>query len=292
MKILAAVVRELRPRQYTKNLLVFAGALFAGRLGEPGIFGRAALAFVAFSACASAVYVLNDILDAPKDRLHPVKRFRPIAAGELSLPVAWCLLGVLLVFGGGLGRWLDGRLVWVLGIYFVMNVAYSFWLKHIAIIDVMVIALGFVLRALAGVMVIDVEVTSWFVVCVFMLALFLALAKRRGELKRLEASGDTENGRRVLASYSVPLLNALLVTVLASSLTSYVLFAMQSAGEMFFAGLPEMLLTVPLVVYGLFRYLLLMDRQGAGERPEEVLLRDQPILFTCIFYAVLVFLIR
>lgn len=284
-----AIIKEIRVKQYTKNLLVFAGALFAGDLTELLIFIHVFIAFIAFCAIASSVYVLNDIMDVEKDRQHPVKRFRPIASGAIPMPMAYTVLTVLLILAFALAFAVNYGVMAILALYFVMNVAYSMRLKHIVIIDVMIIALGFVLRAIAGVAAIATPVTTWFIVCIFMLSLFLALAKRRAELMLLQG---TERKRKVLEEYSLPMLDALIVAVLAVSITSYALFSMQNAnGQMFLPGLPDMMLTIPLVVYGMFRYIYLISK-GQGEKPEDILLHDTPILVTCVLYTVVVFLIR
>lgn len=287
--MLQAIIKEIRVKQYTKNLLVFAGALFAGDLTQPAIFLHVLLAFFAFCAIASTVYVLNDIMDVEKDRQHPTKRFRPIASGAIPMPMAHMMLVILLVLAFALAYAVNWALMAILALYFVMNIAYSMRLKHIVILDVMIIAIGFVLRAIAGVAAIGTPATTWFIVCIFMLSLFLALAKRRAELNLLQG---TEKKRKVLEEYSLPMLDALIVAVLAISITSYALFSMQTAeGQMFLPGLPDMMLTIPLVVYGMFRYIYLISK-GQGEKPEDILLHDTPILLTCVLYTAFVFLIR
>ena len=292
--MLKAIFKEIRIKQYTKNILVFAAALFAGNLTNIAVLEKIIIAFFAFCCVASAVYILNDIMDVEKDRQHPIKCFRPIAAGLIPLPMAWLLLLTFLIFALWLSRIVNLSLVGVIIFYFIMNVAYSLYLKHVVILDVMIIAIGFVLRAIAGVLASGTIVTTWFVVCIFMLSLFLALAKRRGELVRLNHTREKNKGRKVLKFYSEPMLNALLIAVLAISITSYTFFAMQGEreGTTLLAGLPSMMLTIPFVVYGMFRYVYLIDQYEQGEKPEDILIHDKPILWTCILFSFLVFIIR
>ena len=183
MNLLLSFIKEMRPKQYTKNIFVFVAPLFAGKLLQLDITSQAILAFIAFSCTASVVYIINDIVDRDKDRQHPTKCHRPIASGVLSIPSA--LLGslILLCIAGYISYQLNTKLGGILIGYLIMNLAYSFKLKHIVIIDVLTIAIGFVLRAFAGVVATGVGATSWFILCIFMLSMYLALAKRRGELE-------------------------------------------------------------------------------------------------------------
>lgn len=280
------ILQEIRVKQYTKNVLVYAAPLFSGTLLVPDMLYRSTMAFVSFCLIASAVYILNDIMDREKDRQHPTKCHRPIASGKLSLPLAVGIFCALLLLGGGLSWIIRPGLTALLLSYFVMNIAYSVYLKHIVLIDVMIIAAGFVMRAFAGTIAIGVGASSWFVVCVFMLSMFLALAKRHSEMVLL--SEHPRRQRRVLQDYSLELVNQLLTVVTAVTVTSYSLFAIQAND----VAEPFMLVTVPLVVYGIFRYLYLINIKGLGGKPEEVLLKDKGILCTCLIFFICIMVIR
>lgn len=270
---LRAALVSLRPRQWTKNLLLFAGIIFAAKLGDVSRWGDALAAFGAYCAASSASYLVNDVRDAPHDRVHPTKRARPIARGELSPRVAE-VLAVLLLFAAIL-------LVAPLGLssilclcaFFALQVAYTLKLKHVVLLDVMAIAGLFVIRAAAGAAAVDVRISPWLLLCTALLALFLALAKRRGELVLVGA--EATPGRPVLEGYSLALVDQLVSVVAASTVISYCLYTFTARGS------KAMMVTIPFVVFGVFRYLLLMHRQDLGEEPEEVLLRDVPIL-VCI----------
>jgi 4-hydroxybenzoate polyprenyltransferase len=260
----------LRPRQWTKNLLLFAGIIFAAKLGDLSRWGEAVAAFAAYCAASSASYLVNDVRDAPHDRLHPVKRARPIARGELS-PRAAEVLAALLTFGAVL-------LVAPLGIasilflctFFALQAAYTLVLKHIVLLDVMTIGGLFVVRAAAGAAAVEVRISPWLLLCTALLALFLALAKRRGELVLVGA--EATPGRPVLEGYSLALVDQLVSIVAACTVISYSLYTFTARDS------KAMMVTIPFVVFGVFRYLLLVHRQDLGEEPEEVLLRDVPIL--------------
>jgi 4-hydroxybenzoate polyprenyltransferase len=263
----------LRPRQWTKNLLLFAGIIFAARIGDLSSWVEATTAFVAYCAASSASYLVNDVRDAPHDRLHPVKRARPIARGELSPRLAE-LLAALLIFGAVL-------LVAPLGLasilflctFFALQAAYTLTLKHVVLLDVMTIGGLFVVRAAAGAAAVEVRISPWLLLCTALLALFLALAKRRGELVLVGA--EATPGRPVLEGYSLALVDQLVTIVAASTVISYCLYTFTARDS------KAMMVTIPFVVFGVFRYLLLMHRRDLGEEPEEVLLRDPPILL-CI----------
>jgi 4-hydroxybenzoate polyprenyltransferase len=263
----------LRPRQWTKNLLLFAGIIFAAKLGDLSRWGEALAAFAAYCAASSASYLVNDVRDAPHDRLHPVKRSRPIARGELS-PRTAEVLAALLIFGAVL-------LVAPLGIasilflctFFALQAAYTLLLKHVVLLDVMTIGGLFVVRAAAGAAAVEVRISPWLLLCTALLALFLALAKRRGELVLVGA--EATPGRPVLEGYSLALVDQLVTVVAASTVISYCLYTFTARDS------KAMMVTIPFVVFGVFRYLLLMHRRDLGEEPEEVLLRDLPII-VCI----------
>jgi 4-hydroxybenzoate polyprenyltransferase len=269
----AAVLVSLRPRQWTKNLLLFAGIIFAAKLGDASRWAEAFAAFAAYCAASSASYVVNDVRDAPHDRLHPVKRSRPIARGELSPRAAVVLAALLLLVAFALVIPLGVASVLFLCAFFALQAAYTLSLKHVVLLDVMTIGGLFVIRAAAGAAAVDVRISPWLLLCTALLALFLALAKRRGELVLVGA--EATPGRPVLEGYSLALVDQLVTIVAASTVISYCLYTFTARDS------KAMMVTIPFVVFGVFRYLLLMHRRDLGEEPEEVLLRDVPILL-CI----------
>jgi 4-hydroxybenzoate polyprenyltransferase len=268
----------LRPRQWTKNLLLFAGIIFAAKLGDLARWVEAFAAFAAYCAASSASYLLNDVRDAPHDRLHPVKRARPIARGELSPRPAVLLAVLLVVVAFALVAPLGVASVLFLCAFFALQAAYTLSLKHVVLLDVMAIAGLFVVRAAAGAAAVDVRISPWLLLCTALLALFLALAKRRGELVLVGA--EATPGRPVLEGYSLALVDQLITVVAASTVISYCLYTFTARDS------KAMMVTIPFVVFGVFRYLLLMHRRDLGEEPEEVLLRDLPILLCIAAWAV------
>lgn len=275
---LVSVLRQLRPKQWTKNAIVFAGLVFAKRLGDPQAVTLAVAAFVIFCLLSSVVYVINDILDVEADRRHPKKRFRPLAAGEITMTQAWVLVALLLLTLPA-AFLLDPIFGVVALLYFLNNVAYSARLKHIVILDVFIIAAGFVLRAIAGAVVIHVNISPWFLLCTSLAALFLALSKRRHELLLL--SEEAGSHRRILDEYSTPLLDSMIAVVTSTTVMAYSLYT-------FFAeNLPRnhaMMLTVPFVLYAVFRYLYLVYKREEGGSPDEALLRDAPLLIGILLW--------
>jgi 4-hydroxybenzoate polyprenyltransferase len=265
-----AALVALRPRQWTKNLLLFAGIVFAAKLGDGWRWLDALAAFAAYCAASSAAYLVNDVRDAPHDRVHPVKRARPIARGELSPRAAYALAAWLAVLGVGLIVPLGAVSVGFLAGFVALQAAYTLSLKHVVLIDVMAISGLFVVRAAAGAAAVHVRISPWLLLCTALLALFLALAKRRGELVLVGA--EATPGRPVLEGYSLALVDQLVAVVAACTVISYSLYTFTARDS------KAMMVTIPFVVFGVFRYLLLVHRQDLGEEPEEVLLRDVPIL--------------
>ena len=272
-----AAFASLRPRQWSKNLLLFAGIVFAAKLGDVVRWGEAAAIFVAYCAASSAAYLVNDLRDASDDRQHPVKRYRPIARGELGADRALVLAAVLaasaLAIAAALGF---ASLLFLLG-FVSLQLAYSLGLKRIVLVDVVVIAGLFVVRAAAGAAAVDVRISGWLLLCTALLALFLGLAKRRGELVLVEA--DRTPGRESLGGYSLPLVDWLLRVVATATVLAYAAYALDAHSAW-------MLLTVPFVVAGLARYLFLVHRHDVGEEPEHVLLGDRVILGAVAGWAV------
>jgi 4-hydroxybenzoate polyprenyltransferase len=272
-----AALAALRPRQWTKNLLLFAGLVFAAKLGDVTRWLDACLAFAVYCAASSAAYLANDVRDAPHDREHPVKRLRPVASGELPTRTALVLAGALVVIAFGGAAVLGWGSVGFLAAFLVLQAAYTGGLKHLVLIDVLSISGLFVLRAAAGAEAVDVRISPWLLICTGLLALFLALAKRRAELVLVGA--DETPGRPVLEGYSLALVDQLVTVVAASTVIAYSLYTFTARDS------KAMMATVPFVVYGVFRYLLLLHRRHLGEEPENVLLTDVPLLLTIAGWA-------
>jgi 4-hydroxybenzoate polyprenyltransferase len=272
-----AALTALRPRQWSKNLLLFAGLIFAAKIGDATRWGEAVAAFAAYCAASSASYLANDVRDAADDREHPTKRLRPVASGELparpALSLAVVLAAAALATAALLGPWSAAFMVGFLG----LQAAYTGGLKRIVLIDVLAIAGVFVLRAAAGAQAVDVRISPWLLICTGLLALFLALGKRRAELVLVGAEGTP--GRAVLQGYSLALVDQLVTVVAASTVIAYSLYTFTARES------NAMMVTVPFVVYGVFRYLLLLHRHGLGEEPENVLLTDVPLLLTIAAWA-------
>ncbi|MHB8419266.1 MAG: decaprenyl-phosphate phosphoribosyltransferase [Myxococcales bacterium] len=274
-RLAAGLARSVRPRQWIKNGALLAPLIFSRRGGLSSSVGRAVLATALFCALASAVYLFNDLLDRERDRLHPEKKHRPIAAGEL--PAGWAAGASAVLAAGGLGGALALSLPFggAAAAYLVLQLGYSLLLKHLVLIDVFALAAGFVLRVVAGALAIAVPISNWLYLCTLLLALFLALAKRRAELEALE--DDAAGHRRSLALYSLPLLDQLLGIVSACTIVTYSLYTLAPDTVQKF-GTDALKFTVPCVIFGLFRYLFLVHRHGAGGSPERVLLSDVPLL--------------
>jgi 4-hydroxybenzoate polyprenyltransferase len=273
-----AALVALRPRQWTKNLLLFAGIIFAAKLGDGWRWLDAVAAFVGYCAASSAAYLVNDVRDAPHDRAHPVKRLRPVARGELSPRTAFGLAAALLFVAVALVTPLGPVSFAFLGAFALLQAAYTLRLKHEVLIDVMAIAGLFVLRAAAGAAGVHVRISPWLLLCTALLALFLALAKRRGELVLVGA--EATPGRPVLEGYSLELVDQLVGIVAACTVIAYSLYTFTARDS------KALMVTIPFVIFGVFRYLLLIHRRDLGEEPEEVLLRDVPILLCIAAWAV------
>jgi 4-hydroxybenzoate polyprenyltransferase len=275
-----AFALALRPRQWVKNVFVLAALVFAGRLDDPSAVGRALEAFAVFCALSSAVYLVNDVRDREADRLHPVKRRRPIAAGEVSPGVAG---GAAIVLAGAAllaAFWLSRGLFGAALAYFVLNVGYSFGLKRVVILDVMMVATGFLLRAWAGALVLGVAISHWLVLCTGLLALFLGFVKRRQEIAALDGDDRT---RPILREYSLPFLDQMISIVTGATVVAYSLYAFSpEVAEKL--GTRHLGLTIPFVVFGIFRYLYLVHQRGEGENPTAVLLRDGPLIVDVLLW--------
>jgi 4-hydroxybenzoate polyprenyltransferase len=277
-----ALWRALRPSHWIKNVFVFAALVFAQELGSPEAIARSVGAFVVFCMLSSAVYLLNDILDRESDRAHPVKRARPIASGQVSVATAGTV-SVLLAVAGLVGSVLLGPgFASVAGTYIVMNIAYSVRLKRVVILDVMLVAAGFLLRAWGGAVVLGVAMSHWLVLCTGLIALFLGFVKRRQEIAGAAPSATT---RPILREYSLPFLDQMIAIVTSSTLLAYALyvFSGEVADKL---GTRYMGLTLPFVLFGIFRYLYLVHQRGQGESPTDVVVRDGPLVVTFLLWGV------
>lgn len=275
--------KQLRPRQWAKNFLVFAALLFSFQLSNIDAVFLSIFGFITFSFTASSIYIVNDYKDIEADRNHPLKKNRPMASGLLKPSLAICL-GIVLLGVSFFSSFLINKLfLLVLVVYFITNVLYSLYLKHVVIIDIMMIAFGFVLRAIGGAIIIDVPLTPWFLLCAMLLSLFLAIGKRRHELT---LALDNENShRKVLDHYSLPFLDQLTSIVTSATIVSYAVFTF-TAGESI-----HLMWTIPFVIYGIFRYLYLIHVKQQGGAPEKVLFEDRHILVTVILYVISVVVI-
>jgi len=279
---LQTVVGLLRCRQWIKNGFVFAGMLFGGRFGSLDSWVRVTTTFVLFSLVASATYINNDLTDCEADRRHPMKRLRPIASGEVSPSTARVVQLLLLVVGITGAALLDRRVLVVVAAYFALNLAYSAFLKHQVVIDVMVIAVGFVMRVLAGCYAVRVEPSVWILLCTFLLALYLGFGKRRHELLLVDAG--MVGHREVLGQYSIKMLDQMIVVVSALTVTSYIMFTVWP-DTVSRHGTTNLVYTVPFVLYGLFRYDFLIYQAEDSGNPTDAMLTDRPLLMTLIAWA-------
>jgi len=270
-----SLVRSLRPEQWTKNLIVFAALLFGQKLLNPEAVARAAAAFAIFCVLSGVVYLVNDLFDQDADRQHPTKRFRPIASGALSRPAATAWAGALAALAMGAALWLGPGFARVAAAYLFLFVLYSRWLKHIVILDVLSIAIGFVFRTDAGAEAIGVPVSDWLLVCTVLLALFLGLAKRRHELTLL--AGSASGHRRILDEYNPYLLDQMIGVVTASTLMAYIIYCTRPETIERFST-RNLVLTIPFPIYGILRYLYLVHRRDGGGNPSELLITDRPLL--------------
>ena len=283
--MLKALLKTMRPRQWvTKNIFIFAALVFDKQLLVVDSFLRTLAGFALFCLISSSVYIFNDIADVEADRQHPEKKNRPIASGKLPIPVAWAAGILLAVITLAAGFLLAPSFGYVIGLYFVLIMVYSKWLKHIAILDVLIISAGFVLRVGAGVTLIHVERFSpWLYVVMTLLSLFLGFGKRRAELALLEQGAGSH--RKVLDGYTLPLLDQYIMIVSGTTIVAYSLYTFSAPNV---PANHSMMLTIPFVVYAIFRYLYLIEVKHAGGAPEEILLSDRPFQITMLLWAAVV----
>jgi 4-hydroxybenzoate polyprenyltransferase len=286
LKKLSALFRLIRPKQWVKNLFVFSALVFSKHLFDFDYLSLSLLAFAAFSFSASFIYIVNDIADRERDKLHPKKRKRPIASGEITptegMIVAVILLGLVIAIVSVL----DPRFIICLAAYLVMNLAYSFYLKELVLIDVFVIAIGFMLRVIGGALVLDVERSSWLILTTMFFSLFLAIAKRRGELVTIAAAGEGPKveTRKVLEHYNVDFAEQMTTICAAGFVFCYALYTVSERTVMLF-GTDNLVLTTPFVLYGVFRYLYLLHLKNLGESPTDIVLSDIPMIVNFVAYA-------
>lgn len=287
--MLTALIKTMRPRQWPKNAFVLAAVVFDHQLSPNNTnpLFRSLIGVLLFCFLSSAVYIINDIKDVESDRKHPVKCKRPIAAGTLPVPTAITAMVVILLFTFPAAYLLSPGFFIVAATYFVINLGYSLWLKHVPLVDVLILASGFVLRVAAGVTLIHVERFSpWLYICMTLLALYIGFGKRRAELITME--NDAMSTRRVLEGYNIPLLDQLITIVSSSTILAYSLYTFSAP------NLPTnhtMMLSIPFVLYGIFRYLYLIQVKQEGGAPEELLLADRPLQVTVLLWGLTVFLI-
>jgi len=283
--MIATIISALRVYQWPKNLVVFGALVFAEELSDPRQAAKSIIAFAVFCAASSAIYILNDIFDVEKDRMHPDKRSRPIASGALSMPVAAAMVVLLAVGALATSFALHSMLAYAVIAFLALNLLYTLVLKNVMILDVLAIAISFVLRGVAGALVLDVKFSNWLVVCTMFLALFLALGKRRREIGVLEK--EAIHHREVLGQYTVPYLDALMIVLAGTTLLTYTIYTC-SPEVVQRLGTDKLYLTLPYVVYGLFRYLYLVHHKSGGGDPSRTLVRDVPLLAAVLLWGLTV----
>ncbi|MFH1190119.1 MAG: decaprenyl-phosphate phosphoribosyltransferase [Candidatus Omnitrophota bacterium] len=290
MKTLRNILASMRPEQWTKNLVIFAGLFFAKRMDDPVTVLSLAQIFLIFCLLSSASYIFNDIIDRKEDAHHPDKRRRPIPRGDLRPGIALSASFALACAGVVWAAFLSSGLLAIVIVFLALHIVYDLYLKHISIIDVFAIALAFILRLLAGVSMSGIEslISSWILLCTFLLALFLALCKRRSEMALLQDM--SKHHRKSLEGYSVEFLDQLITIVAGCSILSYSLYAL-SAETIAKHGTDKLIFTIPFVAYGIFRYLYLVNLKKGGSNPERILLKDIPFLINIVGYVVAVYLI-
>jgi len=287
MKILA-IIKSLRVQQWIKNFFVFAPLIFSQNVFNLPLLIKTVLAFVLFCILSGAAYLLNDIQDLEEDKLHPKKSKRPLASGKLEKKHAFFASLLLVLLGLTGAYFLNINFFIVLLVYFILQIAYSNWLKHVVIIDVFLIATGYFLRVIAGGLAISVQISPWLFICSILIALFLALSKRRHELVLLAKNAEIH--RPILKEYTPQLLDQMIAVVTASTVVSYCLYTVSSETVEKF-GTMNLLFTVPFVLYGIFRYLYLVHQKDEGGSPEALIIKDKPLLVDLFLWIVTAMLI-
>ncbi|OGF44447.1 MAG: phosphoribose diphosphate--decaprenyl-phosphate phosphoribosyltransferase [Candidatus Firestonebacteria bacterium RIFOXYC2_FULL_39_67] len=287
-KIVKYIFLSLRPKQWTKNFLIFAALIFSQKLNNYYSVIETLIGFLIFCIVSGSIYTLNDIIDRDKDKLHPKKAKRPIASGKLPISYAilsflfFATLGIVSAFN------LETNFGWVIVIYIALQILYTFNLKNVVILDIFIIAIGFVLRVVAGAEIIAVDVSSWLLVCTLFLSLFLALGKRRFELIKLDKKATSH--RSSLKEYNVSLLDQMITVVTSATVVAYAIYTLSPETKSHF-NTEHLIYTLPFVLYGVFRYLYLIYQKETGGNPEEILVTDIPLIIDILLYGVTVWYI-
>jgi 4-hydroxybenzoate polyprenyltransferase len=268
----------LRVKQWIKNPLIYIALIFTNNLFNPSLFLKVTVGFFLLSFAASAIYIVNDIKDAKEDRHHPEKKNRPIASGDITPSFAWVICAILAVFALAGAFIIDRGFFFVILTYMVMNLLYTYKLKQVVILDIFIVAAGYVLRAIAGAVIINVAISPWLLICTSLLALFVIMAKRRYEMTMLS---DASKHRKILDEYSVPLIDEMMSVVTASTVIAYSLYTFTSATA---ARHQYLMLTIPFVLYGIFRYLYLIHKKNLGGNPEYIFLKDMPMIVNILLW--------
>lgn len=279
-EVILSLIRALRPKQWAKNSFCLAPLIFSQRALDVDAVYEASIVFFAFSFLASAVYLVNDIIDRERDRAHPVKKHRPIASGVLGVPIAIVASIVIGLGGLGLAAQQSLTVVGVLGAYLVLNVGYTFWLKHLVLVDLFVISIGFVLRVMAGAAAIGVSSSHWILTCTLFISLLMAACKRRSEV---ELQGPESGTRKVLSSYSLKYLDLIIGVVAAGTILSYALYTLNPQTVQHL-GTSNLIFTLPFVIFGVFRYIYLVLESARGESPFDLLMRDPTMMINIMGY--------
>jgi len=281
--VLVEIFKSIRPQQWLKNLFIFAPLIFSENIFNRSMFLQTLLAFAVFCLLSGALYILNDLKDLEEDRLHPIKSKRPLAAGELKKRQAIAAFVILSFISLLFASLVNEEFLWVCLVYYFLQIAYSFALKHVVILDVFIVASGFFLRVIAGAVAIQVQISPWLLICTTLLALFLALSKRRHEILLLDEKAV--NHRPILKEYSPYLLDQMISVVTASTVIAYCLYTISGETIEKF-GTNKLILTIPFVLYGIFRYLYLIHQKAEGGTPETLILKDRPLLFDIFLWII------
>ena len=279
MNKITAIIKSLRPKHWIKNMFVFPALIFAAQFTDWQAVFLTISAFFSFCFASSSMYLLNDVLDYEADRNHPLKKNRPIAAGELSKPVALFISFLLGIGAIAISIVINPLFLLVVLAYVLNNILYSYYFKHVVIIDILMVAFGFVLRAIGGAIAIDVTISPWFLAITFLLTLFLAIMKRRQEIMEISKNGGKK--RKVLENYTKEMLDQMANIMIPAVMVSYVFYTFNTFHTQLFV------FTIPLVIYGIFRYLYLVHKKDLGESPTETLLKDFPLAFVVILWGLM-----
>ena len=283
------IIELIRPKQWVKNLFVFAPILFAGKLMDLSMLLTNIMAFFAFCSISSCVYVLNDIIDVESDRVHKKKRYRPIAAGYISVNQAKITFFILLIITAAISVNLPELFGITISAYFINNLLYSFKIKNIVLLDVFSISIGFILRVIAGAVAIDVSISSWMIITTIFISLFLGISKRRAELSGPNQD-NLEKQRKVLSDYDVTFVDQLNTIAATGTIISYALYTVSDKALSAFHS-DKLIYTTPFVIYGIFRYLYLLHQKNLGESPTQIVTKDIPIIINSLFWLIVCALI-